>query len=234
MRSTRCIAGRRACRGSSTSWRGACCCTVRSSGSRRSTARRVDAVVADLANDLPQHVPAAAQPAAGRCRRRCRARCADPEAAAAAARMPIVTDPALVARVAALEARLEEQDATLRRILTLMVDFVETDRGPHRARCAARHERSRHLSCRRRQRRRLDARVLNGMSVDVEEAFQVGAFENTIAKSSWDGLESRVVAEHARVPRSVRRNRYQGDLLHARLGGAAPSRADPADRRCGA
>lgn len=38
-----------------------------------------------------------------------------------------------------------------------------------------------------------DARILNGMSVDVEEAFQVGAFETTIAKSSWDGLESRVV-----------------------------------------
>lgn len=38
-----------------------------------------------------------------------------------------------------------------------------------------------------------DTRVLNGMSVDVEEAFQVGAFENTIPKSSWDGLESRVV-----------------------------------------
>lgn len=37
-----------------------------------------------------------------------------------------------------------------------------------------------------------DTRVLNGMSVDVEEAFQVGAFETTIAKSSWDGLESRV------------------------------------------
>jgi polysaccharide deacetylase family protein (PEP-CTERM system associated) len=32
----------------------------------------------------------------------------------------------------------------------------------------------------------------NGMSVDVEEWFQVGAFERTIAKSDWDGLESRV------------------------------------------
>ena len=39
-----------------------------------------------------------------------------------------------------------------------------------------------------------EARVVNGMSVDVEEAFQVGAFETTIAKTSWDGLESRVVA----------------------------------------
>lgn len=38
-----------------------------------------------------------------------------------------------------------------------------------------------------------DTRVLNGMSVDVEEAFQVGAFETTIARPSWDGLESRVV-----------------------------------------
>ncbi len=38
-----------------------------------------------------------------------------------------------------------------------------------------------------------DTRILNGMSVDVEEAFQVGAFETTIARSSWDGLESRVV-----------------------------------------
>lgn len=38
-----------------------------------------------------------------------------------------------------------------------------------------------------------DTRILNGMSVDVEEAFQVGAFETTIAKSSWDTWESRVV-----------------------------------------
>ena len=34
--------------------------------------------------------------------------------------------------------------------------------------------------------------VLNGMSVDVEEWFQVGAFERVIAKGEWDGLESRV------------------------------------------
>jgi polysaccharide deacetylase family protein (PEP-CTERM system associated) len=32
----------------------------------------------------------------------------------------------------------------------------------------------------------------NGMSVDVEEWFQVGAFERTIDKSDWDSLESRV------------------------------------------
>ncbi|THD36942.1 MAG: DUF3473 domain-containing protein [Sphingomonas sp.] len=34
--------------------------------------------------------------------------------------------------------------------------------------------------------------MLNGLSVDVEEWFQVGAFERVIAKSDWDGLGSRV------------------------------------------
>ena len=32
----------------------------------------------------------------------------------------------------------------------------------------------------------------NGLSVDVEEWFQVGAFERTIARDDWDDLESRV------------------------------------------
>ena len=34
--------------------------------------------------------------------------------------------------------------------------------------------------------------MLNGLSVDVEEWFQVGAFERVIAKAEWDGLGSRV------------------------------------------
>jgi polysaccharide deacetylase family protein (PEP-CTERM system associated) len=37
-----------------------------------------------------------------------------------------------------------------------------------------------------------NGRILNGMSVDVEEWFQVGAFERVIAKGDWNGLESRV------------------------------------------
>ncbi|RZM05320.1 MAG: DUF3473 domain-containing protein [Sphingomonas sp.] len=36
--------------------------------------------------------------------------------------------------------------------------------------------------------------VLNGMSVDVEDWFQVGAFERVINRADWDGLESRVEA----------------------------------------
>ena len=35
-------------------------------------------------------------------------------------------DPALEQRIAALEARAEEQEATLRRVLTLLVDWVES------------------------------------------------------------------------------------------------------------
>jgi polysaccharide deacetylase family protein (PEP-CTERM system associated) len=34
--------------------------------------------------------------------------------------------------------------------------------------------------------------MLNALSVDVEDWFQVGAFETVIARESWDGLEQRV------------------------------------------
>ena len=34
--------------------------------------------------------------------------------------------------------------------------------------------------------------MLNALSVDVEDWFQVGAFENVIASSAWDGLPQRV------------------------------------------
>lgn len=36
------------------------------------------------------------------------------------------------------------------------------------------------------------AGILNGLSVDVEDWFQVGAFESTIARSDWDGMALRV------------------------------------------
>ncbi|WP_397506006.1 XrtA system polysaccharide deacetylase [Qipengyuania sp. R86523] len=41
--------------------------------------------------------------------------------------------------------------------------------------------------------------VVNGLSVDVEDWFQVGAFENTIARSDWDALELRVGDNVARI-----------------------------------
>lgn len=40
----------------------------------------------------------------------------------------------------------------------------------------------------------VNAPILNAMSVDIEDWFQVGAFENTIRRADWDGLEHRVEA----------------------------------------
>jgi polysaccharide deacetylase family protein (PEP-CTERM system associated) len=42
-------------------------------------------------------------------------------------------------------------------------------------------------------------RIVNGLSVDVEDWFQVGAFENVIARDAWDGLPLRVEANVLRV-----------------------------------
>jgi polysaccharide deacetylase family protein (PEP-CTERM system associated) len=43
--------------------------------------------------------------------------------------------------------------------------------------------------------------VVNALSVDVEDWFQVGAFERVIARADWDGLEHRVEANTDRVLR---------------------------------
>lgn len=41
--------------------------------------------------------------------------------------------------------------------------------------------------------------IVNAMSVDVEEWFQVGAFERTIDRADWETLESRVADNTSRV-----------------------------------
>jgi general secretion pathway protein A len=79
------------------------------SGTELIDAALVQSVIDDAARDVRTPAPVAAEPVA-------------PE--------PVITpapatDAALVARVASLEARLEEQDAALRRVLTLLVDWVE-------------------------------------------------------------------------------------------------------------
>jgi putative secretion ATPase (PEP-CTERM system associated) len=61
-----------------------------------------------------------------------------PEAVPAWSEPVIVTDPALEQRLAALEARTEEQEAMLRRVLILLVDWVENAQEPayHRTHAA--------------------------------------------------------------------------------------------------
>jgi polysaccharide deacetylase family protein (PEP-CTERM system associated) len=43
------------------------------------------------------------------------------------------------------------------------------------------------------------ARVLNAMTIDVEDYFHVSAFEGLMPRQSWDSLESRVVANTDRL-----------------------------------
>lgn len=85
----------------------------------------IEAVVADAARDVKAPAPVAsvaaeAAPIAIDAPAR-NGHAALPEAAG--------PDPLLAARVASLEARVEEQDAALRRVLTLLVDWVESDAG---------------------------------------------------------------------------------------------------------
>src|SRR6476646_6813323 len=42
-------------------------------------------------------------------------------------------------------------------------------------------------------------RIVNGLSVDVEDWFQVGAFDKAFARDAWDSLEFRVEANCDRV-----------------------------------
>ncbi|MCA1197376.1 AAA family ATPase [Sphingomonas sp. R647] len=104
------------------------------------TGADVEAVIADLEGDLsgamppsaparPAPIPAPAE-AAHSAREALRREVSAPAAPAAGAVPPApapVVDADLAARFARLEARIEEQDAALRRVLTLMVDFIEVE-----------------------------------------------------------------------------------------------------------
>src|SRR4029077_11304415 len=45
----------------------------------------------------------------------------------------------------------------------------------------------------------LDCRIVNGMSVDVEDYFQVSAFDQVVDRGTWDWFESRVCANTERL-----------------------------------
>src|SRR5688572_28933343 len=78
----------------------------------------VEAVAADMAADRPQPQEERVLPLRG-------ARAPSAPASVAAPDQDPLRDLAMERRVAALEARLEEQEAALRRVLTLLVDWVE-------------------------------------------------------------------------------------------------------------
>ncbi len=72
-----------------------------------------------LGNDLPEPEERAAPPPVVE---------PDPVPHAADEETPVAGTPVIDERFAALEARIEEQDAALRRVLTLLVDWVEADK----------------------------------------------------------------------------------------------------------
>ena len=41
--------------------------------------------------------------------------------------------------------------------------------------------------------------VVNAMSIDVEDYFQVSAFDRIVPRSAWEGMESRVSANTDRL-----------------------------------
>lgn len=99
--------------------------------SDRIGAESVAAVVADLAGDAPA---GQAEPPKERVLPLRSVRLADPPPEAqpeaqpeAPAPVQPIADAALERRVAALEARAEEQEATLRRVLGLLIDWIEKD-----------------------------------------------------------------------------------------------------------
>jgi general secretion pathway protein A len=97
-------------------------------GLDRIEATAVDAVARDMAGDRPAPEPVQVVPLrASAPRVEVQAEQAPP-AAAAEQQGPRPSDFAAAARIGALEARLDEQEATLRRVLSLLVDWVEQDR----------------------------------------------------------------------------------------------------------
>ncbi|MGI8944262.1 MAG: polysaccharide deacetylase family protein, partial [Qipengyuania sp.] len=49
------------------------------------------------------------------------------------------------------------------------------------------------------ERRAIAGKPLNGLGVDVEDWFQVGAFESSIAREDWGGMELRVERNVERI-----------------------------------
>jgi polysaccharide deacetylase family protein (PEP-CTERM system associated) len=43
------------------------------------------------------------------------------------------------------------------------------------------------------------ARIINAMTIDVEDYFQVSAFDDVVSRSAWDGLDSRVCRNTERI-----------------------------------
>ena len=77
----------------------------------------------------------------------------------------------------------------------------------------------------------LAAPIVNALTIDVEDYFQVSAFAPHIRRSDWDSMRVPRRAQHRPHSRAARRRERERDILHAGLDRRALSGAGPAHRR---
>ena len=74
--------------------------------------------------------------------------------------------------------------------------------------------------------------MVNGLSVDVEDWFQVGAFEKVIDKADWSALDDRVERNSDAMLALFAEAGVKATFFTLGWVAAALPRADPPDRRC--
>ena len=67
------------------------------------------------------------------------------------------------------------------------------------------------------------ARIVNAMTIDVEDYFHVSVFDGVVPRAAWDGDGEPRRGQHRAAARPVRRVRRARHVLRARLGGGAVS-----------
>ena len=79
-----------------------------------------------------------------------------------------------------------------------------------------------------------DASICNAMTVDVEDYYHANVFDDTVDRSTWSGLESRVVPQHRAGAGADARRRRARHVLHPGLRRRAVPLAGPHHRGRGA
>ncbi len=74
--------------------------------------------------------------------------------------------------------------------------------------------------------------IVNALTIDVEDYFQVSAFAAHIPRASWDSLPCRVEANIDRILALLAEHRRPGDIFHPRLDRGTVSGPGPPHRRC--
>ena len=72
--------------------------------------------------------------------------------------------------------------------------------------------------------------VTNALTVDVEDYYQVSAFENLISRGGLGPTAKSRRRKHAAITRDIRPGRSESDVFHTGLGGGEESGFDSCHR----